>query len=278
MRAKPGKYCFPNLLEAFFVVVALYFVEMIVNAIVVQLSYLVHIRPMAAYSIGRVLAYGLVFCVVLHHSKLSYRELFQGRGSVRATLGLFTLPIALLTPGMLLVCGVINVGVEKLFPTGGLTQDASDMFAQAGLGSFILICLIAPFVEEMLYRGILLRSFLRQYPSGTAIAHSAAVFGLAHLNVYQFVGALIIGLVLGKLYERTRSLVPGILLHMFYNTAVVVITVNLPAGGKTPNVFDLPAIWWVVGLASGAAGTLMLKHLLWHAPGTRAGAAPVTDE
>ncbi|WP_343038608.1 CPBP family intramembrane glutamic endopeptidase [Pandoraea morbifera] len=146
------------------------------------------------------------------------------------------------------------------------------------LGAFAMVCLIAPFVEEMLYRGIILRSFLRQYPAGTAIAHSAAVFGLAHLNVYQFVVALIIGLIIGKMYERTRSLVPGILLHMFYNTSVVVLTMHLPADDKTPSVFDLPAIAWLLSLASGGAGAFTLYKLLAAAPPTRANTARLADD
>ena len=42
---------------------------------------------------------------------------------------------------------------------------------------------------------------------------SAAIFGLAHANVAQFVNALLLGLLLGWMYYRTKSLVPGILLH-----------------------------------------------------------------
>ncbi len=271
MNNRPAEYCFPNLLEAFFVVIAIFFVEMVTDAIVVQLSYIVGIRPMAAYSIGRVLAYGLAFWAMLHYTRLSYRDLFhQGRASMRATLGLFTVPILLLTPGLMLVITVIGTGVEKMFPIGGWLQASNDFYRQTGLGSFVLVCLVAPFVEEMLYRGIILRSFLRQYPAGTAIAHSAAVFGLAHLNVYQFVVALIFGLVAGKLYERTRSLLPGILLHVFYNTAVVISTMNLPTDEKNLTVFDMPALWWLLAIASGGAGALMLVKLLGGAPVVRA--------
>ena len=43
---------------------------------------------------------------------------------------------------------------------------------------------------------------------------SAAIFGLAHANVAQFVNALLLGLLLGWMYYRTKSLVPGILLQL----------------------------------------------------------------
>ncbi|WP_245725426.1 CPBP family intramembrane glutamic endopeptidase [Pandoraea oxalativorans] len=120
-------------------------------------------------------------------------------------------------------------------------------------------CRFAPVVEEMLFRGIVLRGFLTQYPSGTAIAHSAAVFGLAHLNIYQVVTLPLIGLILGKMYERTRSILPGILLHMAYNTAVVVNSVCIPGGMEDASIFELPATWSLVGIACGVAGASMIS-------------------
>lgn len=263
MKVEPREYCFPSLLDAFFVLIALFFLELITNSIVVQLSYVVGIRPMAAYSIGRVLAYGLVFAIVLHKSKRTYRELFhEGRMSMSATLGLFTVPVVLLVPGLLLFINVIEAGVVQMFPMGGTLSNPAEAYRQAGLGAIFLVCIIAPVVEEMLFRGIILRGFLKQYPPGTAIAHSAAVFGLAHLNVYQFVAALVIGLILGKMYERTRSILPGILLHMVYNTAVVVSSICTPDGKEDVSIFELPALWWLVGIACGAAGAFMLHKLI----------------
>ena len=89
---------------------------------------------------------------------------------------------------------------------------------------------------------------------------------------------IIIGLIIGKMYERTRSLVPGILLHMFYNTSVVALTMHLPADETTPSVFDLPAIAWLLALASGGAGAFMLYKLLAATPPTRANTARLADD
>ena len=75
----------------------------------------------------------------------------------------------------------------------------------------------------MLFRGIILRSFLQQYDRRSAMLGSAVVFGFAHLNSLQFVLAFTMGLVFGWLYERTRSLWPGILLHMAFNTASILL-------------------------------------------------------
>ncbi|WP_346779543.1 CPBP family intramembrane glutamic endopeptidase [Burkholderia sp. Ac-20345] len=123
----------------------------------------------------------------------------------------------------------------------------------------MLTCLVAPVLEEMLFRGIMLRSFLRQYPPGTAIAHSAAVFGLAHLNVYQFVLAFGIGLLIGKLYAATRSLLPGILLHAFYNTIVVIVALKTPFDLTRESLVKIWPISWGFGaLAIGGVGAWLL--------------------
>lgn len=261
MKYKAGQYCFPNLVEAFLMVV-LFFVEYATNAIISQVGRSAGLQPMAIYSIGRVLAYGIVFTALLHHSKLTYRDLFhENPSSWHATLGLFALPIMLLTPGLFAGMNLLQSVVFRFLPGGDWDWrpgSGEDLFS-GGLGLVVLICLIAPMVEEMLFRGIILRSFLRQYPPGTAIVHSSAVFGLAHLNAYQFLVAFCIGLVLGKLYERTRSLLPGILLHGCYNTAVVVI-----ASRASPDAsfLDWPASWWLGALASGSFGAWMLYRLI----------------
>ena len=51
----------------------------------------------------------------------------------------------------------------------------------------------------------------------TAIIISAVVFGLVHANPWQFVGAVLLGSVLGLVYYKTKSLLLPILLHAFNN-------------------------------------------------------------
>ena len=108
-------------------------------------------------------------------------------------------------------------------------------------------------VEEMLCRGVILRSFLRQYGRWPAIVGSALLFGVSHMNIYQCVAGFITGVVLGWLYERTRSLWPCILLHASYNTAVT-LAFDVDS---TPS----PALW-MLALVLACAGTLMLRRLL----------------
>ncbi len=270
MPSPQHRYHFPNLLEAFFIVIVLFFTEYLVNALIWKLGRQAGLQTMGIYSIGRVLAHGVVFTVLLHHAKSTYRELVhENPSSWQATLAVFVGPVLLLTPGLLLLGGLLQRLVVQLFPMSSSMADGWYTFLSGGLGAIVLICLIAPVVEEMLFRGIILRSFLRQYPPGVAIVHSAAVFGMAHLNVYQFVLAFLLGLLLGKLYERTRSLLPGMLVHGCYNTAVTIL-----AWQSERSEWNTTADWsmqsYVFAVVSGGAGAWLLYKLVAPRPASRA--------
>ncbi|KGB92779.1 CPBP family intramembrane glutamic endopeptidase [Burkholderia cepacia] len=256
MKSDSSSYCFPNLLEAFFTVVVLNMVEYLMNSIIWSAGRSAGLQTMAIASIGRVLANGLVFTVLLHHGKLTYRSLLHDSvDSWRTTIGRFFVPIVLMTPALLVTMSVLEVGVGQFFPWTGTRDDAREVYVNGGLGLIVLTCAIAPLLEEMLFRGVMLRSFLRQYPEGTAIAHSAAVFGLAHLNVYQFALAFGLGLLIGKLYAATRSLLPGILIHACYNTAVVIVALKSPFVLTGESLLEIwPTSWWFGALVLGGVG------------------------
>ena len=83
---------------------------------------------------------------------------------------------------------------------------------------FLQIAIFAPFFEEVLFRGIILRGFLANYKPTKAIFLSALFFGLIHMNGPQFVNAFLIGLFLGIVYYRTRSLLLCIAVHAMNNS------------------------------------------------------------
>jgi membrane protease YdiL (CAAX protease family) len=82
-----------------------------------------------------------------------------------------------------------------------------------GIGS-----VVGPVLEEYLFRGVLLRGLLRNYAPWVAIGQSALLFGVFHFNPAQSLSAALLGLLLGWLYYRTRSLGLCIGLHALNNT------------------------------------------------------------
>ena len=82
----------------------------------------------------------------------------------------------------------------------------------------VLAVIMAPIFEEIVFRGIIQKGLINKGMNpATAIIISSVVFGLVHANPWQFVGAVLLGSVLGFVYYKTKSLLLPILLHAFNN-------------------------------------------------------------
>lgn len=98
-----------------------------------------------------------------------------------------------------------------------LEQDFVDL-AHNPIGILVL-CIIAPIAEEYLIRGLMMRKMLKWNISPWyAIIGSSIMFGLIHLNPAQIPGPIILGIVMAWMCYRTKSLIPGIIIHITNNT------------------------------------------------------------
>ena len=253
---------FPNGGEASLLVVMLFIAEYLVNAAAYDSRRFLSMDPQDIGGIVMVLGNGLIFTFLMHYKSLSYRELFHSSSSSKTATVLVLFPaIALTIPVLVLAISSLLDFLVWLVP---LSDWEVAMFARMGSGSFsnvVYACVLAPVLEEMLFRGIILRSFLRQYAKWTAIVGSATLFGFAHMNIYQFVGALIMGVFLGWLYERTRSLLPCIALHATFNSTVTAmdLTVANDAQGIASGISPLS---WAAAFLLGATGVFILRRAL----------------
>lgn len=87
-------------------------------------------------------------------------------------------------------------------------------------GGYFVVALMAPLAEEMVFRGAALRVLLEWRPDKhwLMIVVSALFFAGAHFNPAQMPHAFVIGLLLGWMYYRTGSIVPGVAYHWVNNT------------------------------------------------------------
>lgn len=90
---------------------------------------------------------------------------------------------------------------------------------------YIVIALLPPVVEELVFRGTILRLLLAWKPQSPwlMIVVTSLLFALVHLNPAQMAHAFLIGLLLGWMYRRTGSIVPGVAFHWANNTAAYVM-------------------------------------------------------
>ena len=82
--------------------------------------------------------------------------------------------------------------------------------------NLIFIALLAPILEELFFRKLLCR-YLLPLGEGYAIILSAAIFGLAHGNFFQFFYAFGLGCLFALVYVKTGKIIYSILYHMAIN-------------------------------------------------------------
>jgi len=137
-----------------------------------------------------------------------------------------------------------------------------------GWMSIVVIGLIAPLAEEIVFRGIVLGFFLKTYSPKKAVVFSALLFAILHMNPYLFVNALALGILLGWLYYATRNIYTCILFHSLYNLLSYAIVNNMlpfSVPGFTTQAKFQPMWFDMLGLAlliSGLQAAIMLlsKH------------------
>ncbi|KFF20930.1 CPBP family intramembrane glutamic endopeptidase [Chryseobacterium sp. JM1] len=82
----------------------------------------------------------------------------------------------------------------------------------------IMTVIMAPIFEEIIFRGIIQKGLMNKgVDPKRAIFYASVIFGLIHGNPWQFVGAVLLGGVLGLVYYKTKSLLLPMLLHGFNN-------------------------------------------------------------
>ncbi|MGA3351584.1 MAG: CPBP family intramembrane glutamic endopeptidase [Acidimicrobiales bacterium] len=96
----------------------------------------------------------------------------------------------------------------------------------------VLVCVGSPVVEELFFRGLLLRALMGRMRDlgprlgpAVSIALTALVFAFAHFEALQFLGLLGFGVVLSCLAWRTGRLGPSIVAHMAFNTVTIIAIV-----------------------------------------------------
>ena len=98
---------------------------------------------------------------------------------------------------------------------------------------FVLLALMttfaAPFMEELLFRGVVFRSLdatfsnaSQKFGSYSAMTISALIFAVAHAELLQFAGLFALGIVLSYIVKKTNRLTPSILTHMSFNAVALV--------------------------------------------------------
>lgn len=128
-----------------------------------------------------------------------------------------------------LVSAVLILLVMSWF--GGSYENDKTESIQSQVSAFSILIgilsagVVSPVYEEIFYRGFLYRWFRTRMGKGWGLILSSAVFTAAHIPTYNTLALnFLSGLIFAWTYERTRSILPGILIHGLTNTIAVLLT------------------------------------------------------
>jgi membrane protease YdiL (CAAX protease family) len=130
--------------------------------------------------------------------------------------------------GVIWVLSILLGLVLKAGKEQGLVPDGWDAGRAAPfVANFAVVVLVAPFVEELIFRGIgfgLLSAFVGPWPSVVLVG---LAFGLAHGLVEGLPVLMLFGTVLAWLRWKTGSIYPGMLVHGIFNGVALILAVTL---------------------------------------------------
>jgi membrane protease YdiL (CAAX protease family) len=130
--------------------------------------------------------------------------------------------LALIT--IFVASGVLSLFLDAGEEQGLVPDDWDSSRAGAFVAFFLVVTILGPVVEELMYRGIGF-TLLAPFGAGTAILLTGLLFGASHGLLLALPVLAIFGVVLGWLRWKTASLYPPVLLHAVFNGTALVFSV-----------------------------------------------------
>ena len=138
-------------------------------------------------------------------------------------------------------------------------EEINQMLGQAVTGNVLMALLsvgiLAPFIEELIFRGIIFKRLRMHVNIPLAITIQALLFALYHMNLQQGIFAFYMGIVLGMVCYVTKSLTASIIVHIFVNSTSVILSALVTGD------FSKPV--YVALLVVSAAALALLVPAYW---------------
>ena len=146
----------------------------------------------------------------------------------------------LLSIGIIIPLTFLEEFIPESWRIDLLGDNLKDMFSTPE--GYFVVCMLAPLAEEIVFRGAIIRALQTYFNSknlqfsifnfqlgrSLPILVSALIFAGVHFNPAQMPHAFIVGCLLGWLFVRTGSIVPGVILHWINNSVAFVALKMFP--------------------------------------------------
>jgi membrane protease YdiL (CAAX protease family) len=196
----------------------------------------------------------------------------------REALGLGPLPPGTMAPLLLILLGAVTIFselylvIQRIAPVpDAFERMLRDLMRISGttdlVATIAVAVLLAPILEEALFRGALLQALARTRGAGRATLWTAVFFALYHLyNPWQVIPTFFLGLVLAWVALSTRTLWASIVVHAAFNAVSLAVfaapfTERQPAAEHVPWVVAAIFSLLILGSVSFLAGMAWLERV-----------------
>lgn len=159
----------------------------------------------------------LVFFIGIKISGIKFNSLFQTTDLTVKKVFQYIVIGVFLQFGTGIIVNLIQIFMQEADIAGYSDHLLTFNSEKTIIISAFYTCIVAPITEEFFYRGFIMKSFSR-VSQRFGIIMSAFFFGIAHLNISQFVFAFAVGIFMGYIDTKHNSLIPSILVHFACNT------------------------------------------------------------
>lgn len=172
----------------------------------------------------------IITLFILYFGYRKSKDSFKTCFAIKGFNPFILLAIGILFIGLQFAVSIINVFITTVLPTPSWFEELFERVfnEEDGFwGAFVSVSIIAPIIEESLFRGIIMHGLMRNYKYWYAILLSAILFSLFHMNPWQMSYTFFLGIVLGILMVRTKSLPLCIFSHSL-NNFIVLVSITYP--------------------------------------------------
>ena len=167
-----------------------------------------------------------------------------------------------LSIGIIILSDELDRLIQIIIPAPDYILDLGGLLKPESLTDFLMLFIavgiIAPFGEELLFRGFFQQILEKNWKDITrAILITALIFSFIHMNPYWFAQIYLLGIVLGFLAWKTKSVIPPLILHSLNNiVALIFSSVNLETssiyiwnGHVAPWFIFIAFVWLYIGFS-----------------------------
>ncbi len=223
---------------------------------------LLHPLPVGFSIVGTQAALAITTLAFAKIGRLPFLEAVSLRNAGRKLRALDVVLGVLMVLALGPLADAAAVLIARTFP--GFTLGAVDMISGLVRGDLLtaivlgfLIAFAPAFSEEVLFRGLFMRAFLRFGPV-VGIGFSSLMFGLIHVDPPQATSAAILGLALGFVTYRTKWLFPAMAAHAANNGLAVLFA----RYGEAKSMAEIPIV--PLEVAGSAVVTLVLGAAVFY--------------